>query len=66
MAVPFTVEPGVSIASTFLRVLSKPDEAPLVRRLPGSENVNLLATGKEVGEASVPVSTSGTSSTGAE
>eukprot|EP00974_Lingulodinium_polyedra_P074478 7218386-Lingulodinium_polyedra.AAC.1 len=45
-------------------MLGKPDEAPLVRRLPGTENPNLLAIGAEVTEATVPVGGSGTSASG--
>eukprot|EP00974_Lingulodinium_polyedra_P032590 3137237-Lingulodinium_polyedra.AAC.1 len=45
---------GGSVVAALLSMLGKPDEAPLVRRLPGPQNPNLVATGAEVTEATVP------------
>eukprot|EP00974_Lingulodinium_polyedra_P071044 6876176-Lingulodinium_polyedra.AAC.1 len=52
------------MADAMLAMLDRPDEAPLLRRLPGAENPNLLASGAEVAEASVPVGETGAMASG--
>eukprot|EP00974_Lingulodinium_polyedra_P039293 3766631-Lingulodinium_polyedra.AAC.1 len=51
---PVLTGPGTSVATAMPAMLGKPDGAPPARRLPGAVDPNLLATGAEVAEASVP------------
>eukprot|EP00974_Lingulodinium_polyedra_P102486 9923176-Lingulodinium_polyedra.AAC.1 len=53
VAGPMPATGGRGVAAALLSMLGKPDTAPLVRRLPGTENPNLLATGADVTEAAV-------------
>eukprot|EP00974_Lingulodinium_polyedra_P122873 11184572-Lingulodinium_polyedra.AAC.1 len=51
---PVLTGPGTSAATAMFAMLGKPDDAPLVRRLPGAVNPKFLAAGADVAEASAP------------